>query len=106
MGSDSIIWVRSLLAVYRQAVVDVTGEGTDLAVRPRVAEELGRFQASIAAHEELESLWHEGFGGSEAGVRAALAPLIEAALLCNPDSPMRALVEFAAEEMAAVFDEE
>ena len=106
MQSASIVWVRSLLAVYRQAALDVTREGVDPAARRGVLEELGRVHLLLATHEELEALWRDGFGGTEAGVRTALTPLVESTLRCNPDSPMRAMVEFAAEEIAALFDNE
>ena len=105
-GSESIVWVRSFLAVYRQAAVDATKEGTDAAARQQLVEELGRTQTLFAAHEELDDLWRKGFGGAESGVRTVFGPLIAAALACAPASPIRALVEFAAEEIASLFDGE
>jgi hypothetical protein len=98
------MWVRSLLAVYRQAALDATREGVAPVARQQLIEELGRIHILLAVHEELEGLWRDGFGGTEAGVRMALAPLVESALRCSPDTPMRAVVEFAAEEIAALFE--
>ncbi len=106
MAEGSIVWVRSLLAVYRQAAVDAAREGNDPAARQQVIRELGNVHARLAPHEEIGALWREAFGGSEEGIRAALAPLVESALLCDPASPIRALAEFAAEEIAFLFEEE
>ncbi len=106
MAEGNIVWVRSLLAVYRQAAVDAAQEGIDPAMRQRVLAELASVHALITPHEEIGALWREAFGGSEDGVRSALAPLVEGALLCDPASPIRALAEFAAEEIAFVFEEE
>ena len=105
METASTIWVRSLLAVYRQAAVDIAREQPVMTARTRVLEALAGIQSALAAHEDLGSLWREVFGGSEAGVRVFFAPLVEAALDCDPESAMRALVEFAAEEIGALFDE-
>jgi hypothetical protein len=103
---DSLVWVRSLLSVYRQVAVDVTGEGVDPAARRRVMEEWERVHQLFTDHEALGLLWREGFGGSEVGVRAALAPLVDSALACAPGSPLPALAGFAAEEIAFLFEEE
>jgi hypothetical protein len=105
-AGESLVWVRSLLSVYRQIVIDVTCEDIDLAARRRVVQELERVHQLFAEHEAIETLWHAGFGGSEAGVRAALAPLVESALACSPGSPLPALAGFAAEEIAFMFEEE
>lgn len=106
MRESSVVWVRSLLAVYRQAAIDITREQTGMTARARVLEALAGIQSALAAHEDLGSLWREVFGGSEAGVRSAFAPLVEAARECDPESAMHALVEFAAEEIAALFEED
>ena len=105
MENMSVVWVRSLLAVYRQAAINIARDQTGMTARTRVLEALAGIQAALAAHEDLGSLWREVFGGSEEGVRAVFAPLIEAARDCDPESAMRALVEFAAEEIAALFEE-
>jgi hypothetical protein len=106
METQGILWVRSVLAVYRQAAVDAAREGIDPQARAELIESLGQAHTRFTAHEELDALWRQGFGGSETGVRGVFAPLVAAALACNPDSPIRALVEFAAEEIAAVCDGE
>ena len=106
MKDSSIVWVRSLLAVYRQAAVEATREGVDTATRQGVITELGNLHARFTPHEQIEALWQEAFGGSEEGIRSALAPLVEAALRCDPASPIRALAEFAAEEIAFLFEDE
>jgi hypothetical protein len=101
----SIVWVRSLLSVYRQAAIESARPDMDPARRQTLLEELGRVHVLFAAHDDLDALWRS-FGGIEAGVRAALRPLGEASLACDPNSPMRALIEFAAEEIAYLFEEE
>lgn len=105
MSDTSVVWVRSLLAVYRQAAIEIARDQTGMTARARVLEALADVQRAFAAHEDLGSLWREVFGGSEEGVRAVFAPLVEAARDCDPESAMRALVEFAAEEIATLFDE-
>ena len=104
--SESLVWVRSLLSIYRQIALDVTAEGVDPASRRRVLQELERVHQLFSEHEAVDSLWRDGFGGSEAGARAALAPLVESALACTPASPLPALVGFAAEEIAFLFEAE
>lgn len=100
----SIVWVRSLLAVYRQALLDATRDDVSAEARLRLVEAVTQAQTLIARHETLESLW-KALGGSEAGVRSAFAPLVAAARECRPDSSIGALVDFAAEEIAFLFDE-
>lgn len=102
----STVWVRSLLAVYRQAAVDLVQEQIQPAAQRQVLEALTAIQTQLAGQEDLGGLWRDVFGASEAGVRSVFAPLVEAALLCHPESAMRALVEFAAEELAALFEDE
>jgi len=96
MASDSLVWVRSLLSIYRRIAIDVTGEGVDPVARRRVLQELERVHQLFAEHEALGSLWRDGFGGSEAGVRTSLAALVESVLACAPSSALPALVGFAA----------
>ncbi len=105
MENDNIVWARSILAVYRQAALEVARADVDAGLRQRLVDELTRVHSVFAAHERMETLWREGFGGTEDRVRAALRPLAETALLCDPNSPMRALVEFAAEEIAFLFED-
>ena len=102
----SIVWVRSVLAVYRQAAVEAARDDIDAAQRRRVLDELARIHGLFAAHEDIDVLWRQGFGGSEERARAAFRPLIEAALAGDAGSPMRALAEFAAEEIAFLFEDE
>ena len=105
MQNGNIVWVRSLLAVYRQAATEAVRPDLDAALRQRLIEDLAGIHALFAAHERIETLWRDGFGGAEDNVRAALRPLADTALLCDPNSPMRALVEFAAEEIAFLFED-
>jgi hypothetical protein len=84
----------------------MTAEGADPGARRQILQELERVHQLFADHEAFGALWRDGFGGSEAGVRAALSPLVESALACAPDSPLPALVGFAAEEIAFVFEQE
>ena len=101
----SIVWVRSLLSVYRQAAIEAARPELDASRRQTLLDELGRVHVLFASHDNLNDLWR-AFGGIESGLRAALRPLGEAALACDPNSPMRALVEFAVEEFAFLFDED
>lgn len=103
--SQSTIWVRSLLSVYRQAAIEAARPNVDASRRQILLDELGRVHVLFAAHDDVDALWR-AFGGIESGVRAALRPLGEAALACDPDTPMRALIEFACEEIAFLFDDE
>ena len=103
--SQNMIWVRSLLSVYRQAAIEAARPDVDASRRQTLLDELGRVHVLFASHDDLDGLWR-AFGGIESGLRAALRPLGEAALACDPTSPMRALVEFAVEEIAFLFDEE
>ena len=105
MQNDNIVWARSVLAVYRQAATEAARPDLDAVLRQRLIDDLARDGELFAAHERMETLWRDGFGGTEENVRAALRPLAETALLCDPDSPMRALVEFAAEEIAFLFED-
>ena len=102
-GSGGFIWIRSLLAVYRQAAQDASQEGIDTAARRYLMERLGEVHARLAAYEDVEPLWRD-LGASEANIRTLFAPLTEAARACNPGTPIAALVEFAAEEMAFAFE--
>lgn len=102
--TGNFIWVRSLLAIYRQAARDAACDDATAETRQRMQDALDGVHHRFSAQDDLESLWRDVFGASENGVRAALAPLAMAAEACSPESPMRALVEFAAEEIAFFFD--
>lgn len=104
--TEGIVWVRSLLSVYRQAAVEAARPEIDPAARGELLDALGQVHALFTPHEDLPALWRDGFGGSENGIREALSPLVSAAARCNSESPMRALAEFAAEEIAFLFDAE
>jgi hypothetical protein len=101
---DCFLWVRSLLAVYRQVAHEVVRDEARIDERLKLVQALDEFHRLLTAYETSGALWREGFKGTEAGVRAVLAPLIAAGLECRADSPLRAMAEFAAEEIAFAFD--
>jgi hypothetical protein len=101
---DGFLWVRSLLAVYRQVAHEVTHDEVSQEGRLKLVRALDEFHRLLTVYETSGALWSEGFAGTEEGVRAVLAPLIAAGLECRQDSPLRAMAEFAAEEIAFAFD--
>lgn len=103
-GSGGFIWVRSLLAVYRQAAQDASRDNVTPEARRQLIDRLAEVHTRFAAYEDVEPLWRD-MGASETNIRTLFGPLVEAARACDPGTPIGALVEFAAEEMAFAFEE-